>query len=77
MLPNIPSDCAGRTMNSWQAGCSIQAICLLVSVRAYQSANSVFLSQEISTSQTYQPKNQPANRLYPANRLIAASTPPL
>ena len=35
----------------------------LVSVRAYQSANSIFLSQQASTSQVYQPRNQPANRL--------------
>jgi len=35
---------------------------LLVSARAYQPANSVFLSQQTSTSRAYQPKNQLANR---------------
>jgi len=35
----------------------------LVSVRAYQSGNSVFLSQQTSTSRAYQPRNQPANML--------------
>ena len=41
----------------------IQPVRLLVSARAYQSANSVFLSQQTSTSRTYQPRNQPTNRL--------------
>ena len=41
----------------------IQLVRLLVSARAYQPANSVFLSQQISTSRAYQPRNQPANRL--------------
>ena len=38
-----------------------QPVRLLVSVRTYQAANSVFLSQQTSTSQAYQPRNQPAN----------------
>ena len=41
----------------------IQPVRLLVSARAYQPANSVFLSQQTSTSRAYQPRNQPANRL--------------
>ena len=40
----------------------IQPVRLLVSARAYQAANSVFLSQRASTSRAYQPRNQPANR---------------
>ena len=39
-----------------------QPVRLLVSVRTYQAANSVFLSQQTSTSQAYQPRNQPANK---------------
>ena len=35
---------------------------LLVSARAYQSINSIFLLQQTSTSRAYQPRNQPANR---------------
>ena len=41
----------------------IQPVRLLVSAKAYQLANSIFLSQQTSTSRTYQPRNQPANRL--------------
>jgi len=42
-----------------------QPVRLLVSAKAYQPANSVFLSQQTSTStsRAYQPRNQPANRL--------------
>ena len=40
-----------------------QPVRLLVSARAYQPANSVFLSQQNSTSRAYQPKNQSANGL--------------
>ena len=36
---------------------------LLVLVEAYSSANSIFLSQQISISRTYQPRNQPTNIL--------------
>jgi len=39
-----------------------QLVRLLVSVSAYQSGNSIFLSQQTSTSRAYQPRNQPANR---------------
>ena len=38
-----------------------QPVRLLVSARAYQPANSVFLSQQTSISRVYQPRNQPAN----------------
>ena len=41
-----------------------QHVRLLVSARAYQLANNVFLSQQTSTSRAYQPRNQQANRLY-------------
>jgi len=34
-----------------------QPVRLLVSARAYQPVNSIFLSQQNSTSQTYQPRN--------------------
>ena len=40
----------------------IQPVRLLVSARAYQTANSIFLSQQTSTSRAHQPRNQPANR---------------
>jgi len=40
-----------------------QLVRLLVSVRTYESANSIFLSQQTSTSRAYQPRNKPANRL--------------
>ena len=40
----------------------IQSVRLLISVRAYQPANSIFLSQQTSISRTYQSRNQPANR---------------
>ena len=40
----------------------IQSVRLLISVRAYQPANSIFLSQQTSTSRTYQSINQPANK---------------
>jgi len=37
-----------------------QPVRLLVSAGVYQPANSVFLSQQASTSQAYRPRNQPA-----------------
>ena len=40
----------------------IQPVRSLVSARAYQPANSVFLSQQTSTSRAYQPRNQPTNK---------------
>ena len=40
-----------------------QPVRSLVSARAYQPANSIFLSQQISTSRAYQFRNQPANKL--------------
>ena len=50
-------------MRPYPVGSIIQLIRLLVSARTYQPANSVFLSQQTSTSRAYQPRNQPANRL--------------
>ena len=41
----------------------MQRVRLLVSARAYQPANNIFLSQQTSISRTYQPRNPPANRL--------------
>jgi len=41
-----------------------QHVRLLISARAYQLTNSVFLSQRSSTSRAYQSRNQPANMLY-------------
>jgi len=38
-----------------------QPVRLLVSAVAYQPWYNIFLSQQTSTSQAYQPKNQPAN----------------
>jgi len=35
-----------------------EAVCLLVSARPYQPANSIFLSQQISTNWAYQPANR-------------------
>ena len=49
---------------------NIQPVRLLVSARAYQPANSVFLSQQTSTSRAYQPRNQPANKLLNLNGLF-------
>ena len=40
-----------------------QYVRLLVLARTYQSVNSVFLSQQTSTSRAYQSRNQPANML--------------
>jgi len=36
-----------------------QPVRLMVSAKAYQPANSVFLSQQTSTSWAYHPRNQP------------------
>jgi len=36
---------------------------LLVSARAYQPVNSIFLSQQISISRVYQSRNRPTNWL--------------
>ena len=41
----------------------IQHVRLLVSVRAYQSVNSSFLSQQTSINRTYQPETDQRNRL--------------
>ena len=38
-------------------GRDYQPVRLLVSVKAYQSANNIFLSQQTNTRQTYQPRN--------------------
>ena len=40
-----------------------QPVRLLISARAYQPVNIVFLSRQTSISRAYQPRNQPANRL--------------
>ena len=57
---------AWKGLNSHMIGIiflrGIQHVRLLVSARAYQPANSVFLSQQTSTSRAYQPRNQPTNR---------------
>ena len=47
----------------WANHLGVQPVRLLVSVRAYQPTNSVFPSQQTSTSRAYQPRNQPANML--------------
>ena len=39
----------------------MQLIRLLVLARAYQPVNNIFLSQQTSTSRTYQPRDQSAN----------------
>ena len=41
----------------------MQRVRLLVSARAYQPANNIFLSQQTSISRTYQSRNQPAKKL--------------
>ena len=55
----MPTHCGARFIGEPHK----QPVRLLVSARAYQPANSVFLSQQISTSRAYQPRNQLANRL--------------
>ena len=40
-----------------------QSVRLLILVRAYQSANRIFLSQQTSMNRTYQLRNKPTNRL--------------
>ena len=52
----------GCTVCTNKFSSDIQPVRLLVSVRAYQPANSAFLSQQTSISRAYQPRNQPANR---------------
>ena len=42
---------------------AIRIVVALAATRVYQSANGIFLSQQTSISRTYQPRNQPANRL--------------
>ena len=67
---NVPLEfCTNFIMAQWKVRymtCTssnlIQLVRLLVSVRAYQAVNSVFLSQQISTSRVYQSRNQRTGR---------------
>jgi len=55
-----------------QAGNVYPACSLVVSAKAYQPWYSIFLSQQTSTSQAYQPRNQPASRLMLSKSLLNA-----
>jgi len=52
-----------------------QHVHLLVLDRAYQPANNIFLSQQISTSRAYQPRNQLGKRLNNVTSPLSGSRP--
>ena len=54
----------------------IQHVRSLVSARAYQPANNVFLSQQTSTNRTYQSRNQLTNRLIDGTHSLSNTLTP-